>query len=101
MVRPMYHLVVPRVYTPTELVGHPIRMGDGRWTRDDRAACVGSKRGSSVRTDAAFGAVWVLGGGSCVGRVLGIGAQARGDKGTAGALSCCAGATGGIMFLFT
>ena len=43
--------------------------------------CVGRKRGSSVRTDAAFGVGWALGGVCSVRRGLGAGAQARGDVG--------------------
>jgi hypothetical protein len=59
-------------------------MRDGQWAWDEGAACVGRQQGSSVLTDTAFGAGQALGGGGCVRRGLGAGAQAHGDVGMAG-----------------
>jgi hypothetical protein len=63
--------------------GHPYEraMGDGRWVRDEGATCVGRKRGSSVHTDVASGAGWVLGEGGYIRHGWEQGAQARCGRG--------------------
>jgi hypothetical protein len=65
-------------------VNASIRARDGRWARDEGAACVGRKWESFVRMDVASRAGWVLGGGGCVRHGLGARAQTRGDMGAAG-----------------